>query len=128
MAKPPPNQGILSLRVDFGASGRVGPGKINLLEKIEETGSISAAGRSLGMSYRRAWRLIDELNHIFPRQVVEARPGGANGGGARLTATGREIIAHYRAIEDKAAKAAALHLKAMTEEIGAKARSGQVRS
>ena len=66
----------LSIRIDFSTTGRLGPGKIELLERVAELGSISAAGRSMRMSYRRAWRLIDELNHAFGRPLVEAQIGG----------------------------------------------------
>lgn len=105
----------ISVRVDLAPSGRLGPGKIDLLEAIEETGSISGAGRAMKMSYRRAWLLVDDLNRMFRRPLVEAAPGGAKGGGAHLTAMGREIVAHYRAIESKALKAASLHIDALQE-------------
>lgn len=88
----------LTLRLDF-PGGRLGPGKIELLEAIERTGSISGGGRAMKMSYRRAWMLVDELNRIFGSPAVEAQPGGAHGGGARLTQLGQEIVHHYRAIE-----------------------------
>lgn len=103
----------LSLRVEFDPAGRIGPGKILLLERIGETGSISAAGRALGMSYKRAWALVDELNQCFGRPVVTTQMGGKAGGGSLLTAFGRDVIAHYRAIESKANQAAALHLEAL---------------
>ncbi|HEV7324103.1 MAG TPA: winged helix-turn-helix domain-containing protein [Bosea sp. (in: a-proteobacteria)] len=96
-----------SFRLDFTPGGRLGPGKVQLLEAIGETGSISAAGRSMKMSYRRAWLLVDDLNRIFRSPLVEAQPGGAKGGGAHLTALGREIVANYRAIEAKTLAAAA---------------------
>lgn len=105
----------ISVRVDLAPASRLGPGKIDLLEAIEETGSISGAGRSMKMSYRRAWLLVDDLNRMFRRPLVEAAPGGAKGGGAHLTAMGREIVAHYRAIESKALKAASLHIDALQE-------------
>jgi molybdate transport system regulatory protein len=114
----PKRQGALahlSLRIDFKPSGRLGPGKVELLEAIEETGSISGAGRAMKMSYRRAWLLVDELNRMFRHPLVEAAPGGANGGGAHLTPMGREIVAHYRAIESKAMKAALLHIEALQD-------------
>jgi molybdate transport system regulatory protein len=88
-----------SLRLDFAPGGRLGPGKADLLQAIAETGSISGAGRAMRMSYRRAWLLVDELNRMFSRPVVEAQPGGAHGGGARLTEIGQEVLARYRAIE-----------------------------
>lgn len=103
----------LTLRVDFGPSKAVGPGKIQLLEAVRDSGSISRAGRALGMSYRRAWMLIDNLNRTFRRAVVTARPGGERGGGARLTPFGRTLVAHYRAIERRSQKAAARELAAL---------------
>jgi molybdate transport system regulatory protein len=89
----------ISLRLGFAGDHALGPGKIRLLELIGETGSISAAGRAMKMSYRRAWMLVDELNHMFREVLVEARPGGARGGGARLTPTGTDVVRRYRAIE-----------------------------
>ena len=117
-----PNAG-LSLRIDLAPMGRLGPGKVLLLEKIDETGSISAAGRSLKMSYRRAWTLVDDLNRVFGKPLVTTQPGGANGGGAKLTRLGRDVVAHYRAIETKALKAAALHLEALQAAIDPDPRS-----
>ncbi len=73
------------LRIDFGADARLGPGKVELLVAIGETGSISAAGRRLGMSYRRAWLLVDQVNRLFREPAVMAVAGGSQGGGARLT-------------------------------------------
>ena len=95
----------LWLRIDF-ADGRVGPGKINLLEAIDREGSISAAGRALGMSYRRAWELVDSLNQLVGVAVVQASTGGHRGGGATLTEAGRSLVADYRAIEHAARRAA----------------------
>ena len=80
----------------------LGPGKVDLLEAIGRTGSISAAGRELGMSYRRAWLLVDALNHMFPSVLVAASPGGARGGGAKLTDYGRGVAAAYRRVEMRA--------------------------
>lgn len=102
-----------SFRLDFTPGGRLGPGKVQLLEAIGETGSISAAGRSMKMSYRRAWLLVDDLNRIFRAPLVEAQPGGAKGGGAHLTALGREIVANYRAIEAKTLAAGAEEIAAL---------------
>lgn len=102
----------LTLRIDLAPLGAVGPGKIRLLEAIEETGSISAAGRMLNMSYRRAWLLIDELNHLFKRPLVITRLGGSTGGGAELTSTGRSLLKHYRDMESEAHAALATHLEA----------------
>jgi molybdate transport system regulatory protein len=106
---------VISVRVDLAPTSRLGPGKIDLLEAIEETGSISGAGRLMKMSYRRAWLLVDDLNRMFRRPLVEASTGGANGGGAHLTPLGREVVAHYRAIESKALKAASLHIDALQD-------------
>lgn len=89
------------VRIVFGETMRLGPGKVDLLEAIDRTGSISAAGRDLRMSYRRAWVLIDEVNKIFSRPVVVASPGGTHGGGARLTDFGRALTAAYRRIEER---------------------------
>ena len=96
----------LTLRVDFGANRSIGPGKVRLLEAIGRTGSISQAGRELGMSYRRAWLLIDDMRRCFRQVVVRARPGGSLGGGAVLTEFGTELVRDYRAIEAAAALAA----------------------
>jgi molybdate transport system regulatory protein len=104
-----PDTATLGLRIDFPNGHRLGPGKVGLLEAIEEAGSISGAGRQLGMSYRRAWLLVDEMNGMFGAPLVDAQHGGSRGGGARLTARGCEVVAHYRAIELKALKAGALH-------------------
>ena len=92
----------LTLRLNLAPRGAVGPGKIKLLELVGETGSISAAGRAMAMSYRRAWLLIDELNHLFDRPLVETQLGGKAGGGATLTALGKKLVGAYRAMEDEA--------------------------
>ena len=102
----------LSLRIDL-PSGRIGPGKIRLLEEIDREGSISAAGRSLGMSYRRAWDLVDALNTLVGSAVVDASTGGYRGGGATLTDAGRSLVADYRAIERAAQRAAQPRLTAL---------------
>lgn len=97
----------LSIRIDIGPEFRIGPGKVALLEMIAAHGSIAAAGRALGMSYRRAWRLVEAMNTGFGRPVVEAQTGGRAGGGARLSDLGADIVARYRAIERAAGEAAA---------------------
>jgi molybdate transport system regulatory protein len=89
----------VSFRIVFEDRTALGPGKIELLERIAELGSISAAGRVFGMSYRRAWTLVDELNNMFTSPLVRAAPGGTGGGGARLTALGERIVREYRALE-----------------------------
>jgi molybdate transport system regulatory protein len=109
----------LSIRIDFGPDLRVGPGKIQLLEQIAALGSISAGGRAMDMSYRRAWELIEELNGIFGQPVVESRSGGKKGGGATLTPLGLSLISRYRAMERAAAAATETHLAALSEEIRA---------
>jgi molybdate transport system regulatory protein len=93
------------VRVVFGDGLRLGPGKIDLLEAVGRTGSISAAGRTLGMSYRRAWLLVDAVNHMFRQPAVTAVAGGAQGGGAQLTDFGRTLIAAYRRIEERTQQA-----------------------
>jgi molybdate transport system regulatory protein len=103
----------LSVRIDLDTGARIGPGKIALLKAVGETGSISAAGRMLGMSYRRAWKLIEELNASFKRPLVTAQTGGKSGGGAVLTKLGKEVVAHYAAIESKSHKAVTRHLSAL---------------
>lgn len=82
-----------------------GPGKAALLEALERTGSISAAGRALDMSYRRAWLLIHSVNQAYQSPLVEAVKGGAGGGGAQLTPLGREVLSIYRRMERKALRA-----------------------
>lgn len=90
------------LRILIGDGMVLGPGKVDLLEAIGRTGSISAAGRELGMSYRRAWLLVDALNHMFPDPLVTTAAGGSHGGGAKLTDYGRGVAAAYRRVEERA--------------------------
>lgn len=103
----------LSIRIDLPPAGQIGPGKAKLLELIGETGSISAAGRALDMSYRRAWLLVDAMNHIFKEPLVSTMLGGKAGGGARLTPFGKEVLQHYRRLEAKAAQACKAQLTAL---------------
>ena len=93
------------IRILLGSSTAIGPGKAALLEGIADTGSIAGAGRRMGMSYRRAWVLAKSMNACFREPLIEAAKGGIGGGGARLTAMGREVLALYRAMEDHAATA-----------------------
>jgi len=93
----------------------VGPGKITLLEAIDQTGSISAAARHLGMSYRRAWLLVNETNQSLNNPAVVSSEGGASGGGTKLTDTGRQLIQLYRTAEDKAMAAAKTEFDALTK-------------
>jgi molybdate transport system regulatory protein len=90
----------VQIRVKLGVAA-FGPGKADLLEKIAETGSISAAARQMRMSYKRAWQLVDEMNRMFTKPLIEAAPGGAHGGGATLTPFGARIAAAYRNIQEK---------------------------
>ena len=103
----------LRLRIDFDGDRALGPGKIRLLELVAETGSISAAGRAMDMSYRRAWVLVSALNRTFRLPVVETRGGGAGGGGASLTPFGTELVDRFRAMEAAARQALEQHLSAL---------------
>ena len=94
-------RGAPRLRIAMGEGLILGPGKVDLLEAIERKGSISAGAREMGMSYRRAWLLVDALNHMFKTPLVIAAPGGARGGGAQITEFGRAIAAAYRRIEKR---------------------------
>ncbi|MGD9637558.1 MAG: winged helix-turn-helix domain-containing protein [Alphaproteobacteria bacterium] len=102
----------ITFRIDLTNGKAIGPGKINLLEQIDKLGSISAAGKTFGMSYRRAWLLVDDLNHTFKEPLVIAKQGGKGGGNAELTILGKEIIKHYRSIEIQAKEHFLEHLNA----------------
>src|SRR4030088_82797 len=108
----------LSVRIDLDSEGRIGPGKIQLLENIRSCGSISAAGRAMDMSYKRAWDLVDEINRICKRAAVGRQTGGKNGGGAILTPFGMSLVARYRKIERDAASAVRKELRALRTDIG----------
>ncbi len=103
----------ISLKFDFANGERLGPGKVDLLEKVGEHGSIAAAGRAMGMSYRRAWLLIDALNHMFVEPAVVTQMGGRGGGAATLTPFGETLVRRYRALQAKTALAAAEDLAAL---------------
>ena len=103
----------LKIRLYFDDESWIGPGKVRLLELIDEHGSISAAGRAMKMSYKRAWDLVAELNRIFGEPVAKGQTGGKTGGGAELTLLGRELIARFRALEKDSAKAGKLHIDAL---------------
>jgi molybdate transport system regulatory protein len=92
----------LSIRIDLETGGRIGPGKIALLAAIRKTGSITAAARSIDMSYRRAWLLVDELNKLLKEPVVTTTTGGAMGGSTTLTPIGGKTVALYHSIEARA--------------------------
>ncbi|MEQ1578144.1 MAG: LysR family transcriptional regulator [Hyphomicrobium sp.] len=100
----------LIVRIDLGTHGRLGRGKLQLLQKIDELGSISAAGRFMKMSYRQSWALVHQLNHAFQEPVVISHPGGKSGGGAQLTDFGRLLLTHCNALIGTAAKSAQPHL------------------
>ncbi|MDX1710016.1 MAG: LysR family transcriptional regulator [Rhodovibrionaceae bacterium] len=93
------------MRVLFGEAVALGPGKADLLEEVGRSGSISEAARSMKMSYRRAWLLIDAMNRDFQGPLVETTRGGSGGGGARLTQLGHEVLTRYRKMEKKAERA-----------------------
>lgn len=100
----------LRIRIAF-PKGHIGPGKITLLEKIEETGSISAAAKEMGMTYRRAWHLLKTVQMVLHEDVIETSVGGKKGGGAKLTMVGKELITLFRSTETEANKGAAPLLK-----------------
>jgi molybdate transport system regulatory protein len=116
MTRPDPPPGP-RLRLVLEAGVAIGPGKADLLEAVDATGSITAAGRSLGMSYRRAWTLLDSLNKAFDQPVVAARIGGKGGGRAQLTAFGRELLDRYRRMEARTEAAVAADLAALRRRL-----------
>jgi molybdate transport system regulatory protein len=112
----------LHLRVVLGGAVALGPGKAELLQGIAETGSIAAAGRRMGMSYKRAWSLAEEMNAMFAGPLVEAAKGGAGGGGAALTPLGARVLAAFRRLEDAAAVAGESDLAELQAALRAPAR------
>jgi molybdate transport system regulatory protein len=108
---------VIRFRIDFTTSAFVGPGKIDLLEAIRESGSLSQAARDLGMSYRRAWLLVDSLKSSFREPVTLASKGGKGGGGVALTRFGERLISSYRAIETDIAEVAARRLQKITPAV-----------
>lgn len=127
MAKPKPTSSDtanksdrLSIRIDLACGARIGPGKVAVLEEIARSGSISAAGRALRMSYRRTWELVEDLNRSLGTPVVETAAGGSGGGGAVLTRAGKAVVERYRAIEMDTAHAARKHLLALNRACGDK--------
>jgi molybdate transport system regulatory protein len=107
---PPPGP---RLRVVLDPGIAIGPGKADLLEAVEATGSISAAGRSLGMSYKRAWSLIETLNGYFGQTLVQTSKGGKSHGGAELTPTGKRVLTLYRRMEARAREATRNDMRAL---------------
>jgi molybdate transport system regulatory protein len=114
----------LSIRLDLTSGARIGPGKIALLEAIQACGSISGAARALGMSYRRAWLLVEEINESLQEPAVTAATGGRQGGGAALTPSGERVIELYRSIEDIARSSAKEEFRA----VGKLVRKGRARA
>lgn len=96
-----PREGALKVKVQiyWGDERALGPGRADVLEAIQREGSIRAAGRSLGMSYRYIWLLVDSMNRCFREKLIESATGGVRGGGTGLTETGRQVLAAYRALE-----------------------------
>ncbi len=111
---PPDQTARLQLRLFFAHGAMLGPGKAELLEHIRDTGSISAAGRAMEMSYKRAWMLVDAMNAAFTAPLVESARGGAGGGGAQVTEVGLEVLRLYRALQDKAARAGQAEMAAIS--------------
>ena len=108
-----PASARLRIRIVFGA-GMIGPGKAELLERIARSGSIAAAGREMGMSYKRAWELVGTMNAMFTDPLVERARGGPGGGGAVLTEAGHKVLALYRAVEGRAAAAGLAEVQALS--------------
>ena len=112
MGSPPPGP-VARLRIVLGRDIAIGPGKADLLEGIRETGSIAAAGRRMGMSYKQAWLLIDTMNRCFSKPLVEAVKGGRSGGGAHLTELGQDVLTRYRRMQGATAEVIADDLAAL---------------
>jgi molybdate transport system regulatory protein len=121
-AKPP---GLSHLRVTIAGDFYLGPGRADLMELIAETGSIAAAGKRMGMSYKRAWELVQALNAGFGQPLVETSRGGSAQGGARLTAAGTEVLARYRQMQAKATAAIAEDLAALVPLLRPGAEGGE---
>jgi molybdate transport system regulatory protein len=113
----------IRLHIHVGEAHSLGPGKAALLEAIRDTGSISAAARALGMAYRHAWELVDDLNAGFRPGVVESTAGGRVGGGARLTPFGEELLSSFRRMESATRRAVAPSLRKLAPQLA----TGQTR-
>ena len=103
------------IRLVFGPDEMIGPGKAELLERIDRTGSIAAAGREMGMSYKRAWQLVEVMNAMFRAPLVDRTRGGAKGGGASVTPTGHAVLAAYRGVETEAVRAGEAHIATLMD-------------
>lgn len=106
----------LTLRLTLESGARIGPGRVMLLEGIHRTGSISAAAREMGMSYRRAWLLVDRLNQACSRPVVSTHYGGRHGGGAALTDFGRRLVDEFEAMQMEAREQLAHRIEALERD------------
>lgn len=102
---------VIRPRIRLGESVLIGPGKVELLRAVAEHGSISAAARALGMGYKRAWSLLDELQRSIPVPIIETATGGSKGGGAQVTAAGGELLKHYDELDTACRLAAEPALK-----------------
>ncbi len=109
----------LRLRVHFGPT-MLGPGKADLLELIDQTGSISAAGRAMKMSYKRAWTLVDEMNNAYTAPLVISARGGPEGGGAHLSETGHKVLGIYRAMMAQVEATTAPDIRALADLLAPK--------
>jgi len=101
------------LRIILGEEIAFGPGKADVLEAIRETGSISAAGKKMGMSYRRTWLLVDTMNRCFQQPLVDTAKGGAHGGGTQLTELGLQVLQQYRELQQEVALITEKHFSAL---------------
>ncbi len=117
----------LRIKIDLGKKGLLGPGKAQLLELIDEHGSIRQAAAAMNMSYRRAWLLLKEIESIMGGRVIRAETGGSTGGGATLTELGRTVIARYREIEKRASQSVAGELRRLAQMTGQRGRVGSKR-
>jgi molybdate transport system regulatory protein len=115
----------VTLRVDFDPNNAIGPGKVALLEKMRDCGSLSQAARDLDMSYRRAWQLLDALNRSFREPLVPTAVGGSGGGGSTLTALGESIIAAYRSFEQETNARASKHFGSILKTVSARAQGAR---
>jgi len=107
----------LKIRIDHRAAVAMGPGKAQLLDALLRCGSISAAAKDLGMSYRRAWELVDVMNRSFAEPLVATFPGGGKQGGAQVTALGQHVLASYRALMEKVESACGPELDAISRHL-----------
>jgi len=98
-------EGTPTLKILLGAAVALGPGKVALLEAVDQTGSITGAARAMGMSYRRAWKLIEAMNCDFKSPLIITNAGGPGGGGAQVTIAGFDALTRYRSMEENAGKA-----------------------